>query len=65
MKRLVLEGFLVFVVIYGSFWVFTKGTPAQNRRNLKIAGKLAIGAIIVAILAAVVEIGLTQLNHVF
>lgn len=65
MARLVLEGFLVFVVIYGLFWAFTKGTPDQNRRNIKIAGRLAIGVAIVAVLAGVVEFGLTQLNHVF
>lgn len=65
MPRLFLEFLVIASIVYGIFWVFSKGTPAQNRKLLKLITRLVAGGIIAAGIAGGIAFGLIQLNHVF
>jgi hypothetical protein len=63
--RLILEFSIIALIVYGIFWVFSKGTPAQNRKLLKLAARLVAGGLIAIGLAGGIAYGLIQLNHIF
>lgn len=65
MPRLILEFSIIALIVYGIFWVFSRGTPAQNRKLLKLAARLVVGALLAMGIAGGIAYGLIQLNHVF
>ena len=65
MPRLILEFSIIALIVYGIFWVFSKGTPEQNRKLLKLVARLAVGGLIAMGVAGGIAFGLIQLNHIF